>query len=163
MFFEAREHILEAFRKAGVREALLTPKQRTTDQYQQPGVWVFTVESNLERFNKATREPSSSVKKMLLRGNSVVRVEVVAQKEPELEAWVAGAIEWLLENPLRRDDHVFELFLSPLRFSWLDDEGVLPDTRAVMFEITIGDALLQGIERHRFTPELDDLTLEFQS
>lgn len=163
MFFEARDHILNAFRKAGVREGQLSPKQRTPDQYQRPGVWAFTADSTLEKHNKASREFSDSVKKFLFRGHSKVRVEVVAQKEDELQTWVAGALEWLLEHPLERDGCKFDLFVLPLHFRWLDDEGVLPDTRSVMFEITVTDALIQGVESTKVTPSLDDLEIQLQT
>lgn len=163
MFFEARDHVLNAFRQAGVREGQLSPKQRTPDQYQQPGVWAFTADSTLEKVNKSSREFSSGVKKFLFRGHSKVRVEVVAREEAELETWLAGALEWLLDHPLERDGCKFDIFLFPLNFRWLDDEGVLPDTRSVMFEITITDALIQGVESTKVTPSLDDVEIQFQT
>lgn len=160
MFFESRDHVLKAFREIGVREALLSPAQRPPEQYQQPGVWVYTVESVFDRFNKASREPSATVKKVLFRGNSVVRVEVVAQKEETLKEWVTLALQWLLEHPLEFDDHKFESFITPTRFSWLDEDGILPDTRAVRFEIIFGDAILGSVEKLTITPELEDVALE---
>jgi hypothetical protein len=160
MFFECRNHVLQAFREIGVKDSQLHPRQRPPEQYQQAGVWVFTVESTFERHNKAAKELSQAVKRILFRGNTIVRVEIVAQKEETLLEWLELALKWLLEYKLEVGGYLCESFITPTRFQFQDEDGVLPDVRFVRFEIAFGDAIQNTITRTTITPELEDITLE---